>query len=232
MAFNFEQEDFVLSLSITSPVLFTIPHEGLRAHEIGTYFRPRPHGICGTERYLSAIANDVNTPRVLTSVVRGLLPRALCDYNRPLTGVSDPAYADERLGKAYDAYHRKIRHHIQRLSASYKEVILVDLHGFNEERSGIHEDVVLGVHDSPLSLALAEKCALALSVRGFSVRIAKGSEKFSGGFTVRRYAARGVAANLTTTLQIEISSRFRQDTSLQEGRHLANTLRFFVQALL
>src|SRR3989344_6303565 len=100
-----DQRDFVLSISVTgSPIVFSIPHEGLSSSNLDAYFEPRKHGFYGGEKHLSAIVADVNRAEPVASVVRGLLPRRLCDYNR-LTHEphKDHAVYDKRLLKYYNA---------------------------------------------------------------------------------------------------------------------------------
>lgn len=173
----------------------------------------------GRERHVSTIANDVNRYAPVASIVRGLLPRVVCDYNRPEEGVEDVAYADEGVGIYYRAYHERISSLLQRACAQYGKARLIDLRGYTGPTAGL----VLGSRNSSTCRDGYDRRALEFlenyEDRGVYAHIARVGERFSGGYTVARHASEKVSA-----LQIEIDAWYMEDDAQERGRVLSAIL--------
>lgn len=213
------QENFVLSVETISPVVISIPHDGLQKEGLLSAFKQRAKGVMGREQHVSTIANDVNRYAPVASIVRGLLPRAVCDYNRPEEGVEDVAYVDEGVGMYYRAYHEQIASLLQRARAQYGKARLIDLHGYTGPTAGL----VLGSRNGSTCRDGYDRRALEFLENyehcGVFAHIARVGERFSGGHTVARHASEKVSA-----LQIEIDSWYRDNDAQERGRVLSAIL--------
>ncbi len=162
------QFEFVLCLATNSPVVISIPHEGFYQGDLEPYFYPRKHGVRGREQYLCAIASDANRKIPVASIVRGLLPRSLCDYNRPIHAApKNRAVADKKLVTFYESYHTCVWELLDQAARRYGKCYHLDLHGFDPERSGLAYDLVLGSHNGRTTLReIDEKALYFLKMRG------------------------------------------------------------------
>jgi N-formylglutamate amidohydrolase len=132
-----------------------------------------------------------------------------------------------RLQFAYDAYHAQLRHLLGQSQLKYGKSYLIDLHGFNAERSGIDADLVFGSANGATTPDGLDRSAIDFfKARGFCVKLAQIGEKFSGGYIVRWHSD-----HCTSALQIEVTSRIRTEESLKEGTYLSAKLREFVLSL-
>jgi N-formylglutamate amidohydrolase len=212
------EERFVFSAWTASPFVISLPHDGLHGNELDGIFEPRTWGIAGKEFWLSAIANDVNRGEPVASIVRGLLPRKLCDYNRPLEG-EDRAVADERLIPHYSYYHHTLRGTLNIAAEVRNPAILIDLHGFMRKEPA-EPDLVIGTcSGETVRDGLDERVREFLTAQGFRTHIAPVGERFSGGFTVQTYGGK----NGVSAIQIEVASDVRND--MGSGKKLATALR-------
>jgi len=114
-----------------------------------------------------------------TSVVAATMPRGRAIYRRPLT----PAEIAARVRLAHEPFHRALDSVIERLLAAFPRVLLLDLHSFG---AGLDGDVILGDRNGATARPDAVRlvCA-ALAGAGMDVRM---NQRFSGGWTVRRFA--------------------------------------------
>lgn len=222
------QTDFVLSISTDSPAVISIPHEGLYGGDVDAYYTPRPFGLSGREQYLCAIAGDANRGSPVASLVRGLLPRSLCDYNRPTCSkAQDHAVFDGMLVRYYEHYHNTIALLLIAAHERHGSAFLLDLHGFCPERSDLRYDLVLGsCNGTTAPGGLGSKALEHFSRLGYAAKLARVGEKFSGGYTVAAHARAGISA-----LQLEVSKRFRRENSMSEGRKLSHALRTLILSL-
>ncbi|MFA6536566.1 MAG: N-formylglutamate amidohydrolase [Candidatus Paceibacterota bacterium] len=228
-----------------SPVIISIPHDGLPFQTLSGFFEPRKIGYRGRDLNVWPVAKDILlSARV--NAVWGQMPRALVDYNRawpvginyyPLTQKEvHTALDDERLLKAYQEYHAAIDRFL--ISATEKfgrtKVLLVDLHGFNKQppyapKGGF--DLILGtgnrasIHHGNID----EKLAKHLTDRGYQVFLPQdkhlGPEEdyFSADFTTRHHSEKhGVSV-----IQVEINSRFRMRDARALGQKLSLDLAEF-----
>ena len=116
-----------------------------------------------------------------TSVVAARMPNGRAVYLRPLT----QGEISHRILIAHTPFHQALDSVIQRLLRHFPRVLLLDLHSFGV---GLDGDVILGdrhgAHRGPAAVRLV---AGALGAAGLDVRL---NQRFSGGWTIRRFAGR------------------------------------------
>ena len=129
-----------------------------------------------------------------SSVVAARMPNGRAVYRRALT----PAEIAHRLRMAHEPFHRALDEAVDRLLGRFARVLLLDLHSFGITLDG---DVILGdrngVTAQPGTVALL---AEAFTRNGFGVRL---NERFTGGWTVRRFAGH----DRVDAVQVELSQR-------------------------
>ena len=129
-----------------------------------------------------------------TSTVAARMPNGRAVYCRPLT-VSE---IGDRIRIAHAPFHQAIDSVIERLLHRYPRVLLLDLHSFG---AGLDGDVILGdrggVTARPATVRLL---ASSLGAAGLDVRL---NQRFTGGWTVRRFAAH----EQVDAVQVELNQR-------------------------
>jgi N-formylglutamate deformylase len=188
------------------PILATLPHGGREypAHLAGDLvlradvlwsdwltselyaFLPEL-GVTSVSTPLSRFVADVNRDPAAeqhggfwTSVVAAKTPRGQPLYRAPLP----PDQIRKRIALAHTPFHEAVDEVVANLIGQFGRVLLVDLHSFGIE---LGADVVLGDrHGTTASPAAVRLVADALTGAGFAVR---SNERFTGGWTVRRFAA-------------------------------------------
>jgi N-formylglutamate amidohydrolase len=129
-----------------------------------------------------------------TSVVAARMPRGRAIYQRPLTA----AEIGHRIELVHAPFHQALDSVIERLLASFPRVLLLDLHSFG---AGLDGDVILGDrHGATASPAAVELVSAALAAAGLDVRL---NQRFSGGWTVRRFAGE----DRVDAVQVELNQR-------------------------
>jgi N-formylglutamate deformylase len=129
-----------------------------------------------------------------TSVVAATMPRGRQIYQRPLTA----AEISSRIRLAHEPFHRALDSAIAKLLAVFPRVMVLDLHSFG---AGLDGDVILGDRNGATAKPDAVgQVAGALSGAGLDVRT---NQRFSGGWTVRRFAGRAHV----DALQVELNQR-------------------------
>ena len=129
-----------------------------------------------------------------TSVVAARMPLGRAIYRRPLT----PAEIAGRIRLAHEPFHLALDAAVGDLLAAFGRVLLLDLHSFG---TGLDGDVILG--DRHGATARPDAVALvsaALAGAGLDVRL---NQRFSGGWTVRRFAGHP----RVDAVQVELSQR-------------------------
>jgi N-formylglutamate amidohydrolase len=207
---NFEQKDFVLTVRNDSPVIITVPHDGVLPKE---YFRnmfleriPDSGRDIQIVRdvYVFPIVKDILLD-VPVNVVYTMLHRAYIDFNRP----ADIGIGDERLKYVYDHYHATIAKLIRWCKKKYGYCLLLDFHGCaNLAKPGMENiDIILGTnnHKSVFS-DVDEKFVYWLTKKGYGVLVAN-DDIFPGlaGYNVADYAKE---FHIDAML-LEITRRFR-----------------------
>jgi N-formylglutamate amidohydrolase len=158
-------------------------------------------GITTVSTPLSRFVADVNRDPAgdqhggfWTSVVAAHTSSGLPVDRRPL----GPAEIRSRIGRAHEPFHRAVDQVVARLTAQFGRVLLLDLHSFG---LATPTDVILGDrHGVTARPAATELVRAAISARGFQVGM---NERFTGGWTVRRFAA----DDRVDAIQIELHVR-------------------------
>ena len=129
-----------------------------------------------------------------SSVVAAQMPNGRAVYRRALTA----AEVRHRVRLVHEPFHRALDEAVDRLLHRFPRVLLLDLHSFGITLDG---DVILGDRNGttaqPGTVALL---ADAFTGHGFGVRR---NERFTGGWTVRRFAGH----DRVDAVQIELSQR-------------------------
>ncbi len=223
--------DFVMTLSPLqpTPLIISVPHDGLPAHEHEHVFRKRSAGIHGRDLHTWPIAKDiaVHTP---VHIVRGMLHRSFVDYNRSDRNDDEPAYEDLRLKHYYDAYHETLAATVGEVVHHYDKsnVLLIDLHGFKHQPSHGTYDLIYGTrYRTTVHGDIDYRSAALLRAQGYTVFVPSESpvipgepDRYNGRFTVEHYAAEfGINA-----VQVEIASHYRRRETAAAGKQLATYL--------
>lgn len=226
------------------PVTISVPHNGLRLETLGRRL-PRRSGITARgDGATWAIARDV-AAMANVAVVRGLLPRICCDYNRdepePNQSMQDPAeraFDDWSVSPWWRAYHGQVTASLLAARARGLQPLLIDMHGFSAQRAPRefqNYDIILGTGNRT-TVAADEDLFLGefLANRGYKVFVPRihpvvcQGDHLNGRYTVRSvFRQLGVSA-----IQFEIERRFRVNGAGVIGRKLAGDLADFTQALL
>jgi N-formylglutamate deformylase len=143
-------------------------------------------GITSVSTPLSRFVADVNRDPAgdqhggfWTSVVAARTPRGQAVYRTPL----DPAEIRGRIALAHEPFHRALDLVVAELTGRFGRVLLLDLHSFGVQ---LDADVILGDrHGNTASPAAVQLVADAFAGQGFAMRR---NERFTGGWTVRRFA--------------------------------------------
>ncbi|HEY2576669.1 MAG TPA: N-formylglutamate amidohydrolase [Streptosporangiaceae bacterium] len=129
-----------------------------------------------------------------TSVVSAQLPDGQPVYNRRLTR----AEIAHRIRLAHRPFHRALDGAIERLLRRFPRLLLLDLHSFGVPLDG---DVILGDRlGATARPAAMQLLSDAFTGCGFAVRL---NERFTGGWTVRRFAR----DDRVDAVQIELNQR-------------------------
>lgn len=242
-----EQGLVVFEAREMSPVLFSIPHDGLAFHAFSGLFEPRKTGYKGRDLHVWPVAKDI-LASVAVNALRGLMPRALVDYNRawpeginyyPLTQKEiHTALDDVSLLQAYASYHawidRILKASIERFGR--EKTLLVDLHGFSKQPPYAPEggyDLILGTGNR-VSIPhgdIDRRFACHMADRGYKVFLPKNigigpvEDYYSADFTTRHHSEKhGV-----NVIQIEIASRFRAHGARELGQKLSRDFSEFIR---
>lgn len=229
-----------------SPVIISVPHDGLITGDLEGFFEKRKIGHHGRDLYVWPMTKDI-LQIYPASAIRGLMPRAFVDYNRaypipinyyPLTQKEvHTALDDERLLLIYDYYHSSLGSLIESAMKDFgKAILLIDLHGFSKQPSYAPQggfDLILGTGNritvphcdidkkfSEFMINLGYKIFLPQSVT-----IGPVEDYYSADFITRHYSEK---FNINV-LQIEIASRFRNREGKELGRKLSSDIGSFLR---
>jgi len=145
-----EQKDFVLTIRNNSPVIITVPHDGVLPKEyLRGMFEERVKDISRDmqivrDMYVFPIVKDILLD-VPVNVVYAMLHRAYVDFNRSV----DIGVGDERLKFVYDRYHEEIKKLILWCKEKYGYCLLLDFHGCADlTQEGLENvDIILGTNN-------------------------------------------------------------------------------------
>jgi N-formylglutamate amidohydrolase len=129
-----------------------------------------------------------------TSVVPARMPNGRAVYRHPLS----PEQIAHRISLAHEPFHRAIDTTLDRLLGEFPRVLVLDLHSFGV---GLDADVILGDRNGrtahPDTVRLLSD---AFTRQGFDVQL---NQRFSGGWTVRRFAGH----DRVDAVQVELNQR-------------------------
>jgi len=230
-------DDYVQTLKVrhTSPVLLTVPHDGVGGLGLEPFLFSRKNGCHKHDVGVWPIVRDV-LPLFEANVVRGLLPRRYLDYNR----AEDQAFEAPQFRSSYQAYHGRIFHEVRQMQNQFPadQLLLLDVHGFGSQppyapRDGY--DLILGTGNrSTVKHGNVDReFAAFLESRGYKVFLPDASPKqmsadwLNGGFTVRSISY----ALCVNAIQIEIAPRFRHRNAALCGTQLSHDIAAFLKTL-
>jgi N-formylglutamate deformylase len=128
------------------------------------------------------------------SVVYAQMPNGRRVYRHELS----PAQISHRIAVAHEPFHRALDTVIDRLLLSFPRLLLLDLHSFGVP---LDADVILGDRNGATARPGAVRLLSdAFTRHGFMVRL---NERFSGGWTVRRFAG----DDRLDAVQVELNQR-------------------------
>jgi N-formylglutamate deformylase len=143
-------------------------------------------GVTSVATSISRFVADVNRDPAAelhggfwTSVVAARTPRGQPLYQAAL----EPDEIRDRIALAHTPFHQAVDYTVADLIGQFGRILLLDLHSF---RVDLGADIVLGDrHGTTARPAAVQLVADALTNTGFAVRR---NERFTGGWTVRRFA--------------------------------------------
>ncbi len=230
-----------------SPVLISVPHDGLPFQALSGFFEERKIGYRGRDLHVWPVVKDIIVS-VSVNAIRGLMPRTLVDYNRawpkgvnyyPLTQKEvHTALDDVRLVQVYKSYHASIDRILERSIRRFgkENTLLIDLHGFSKQPPYAPEggyDLILGtgnricVPHGNIDEILAEH----MVSRGYKVFLPKDisleteEDYYSADFTTRHHSEK----HIINAIQIEVASRFRKQGALELGQKLSRDFAEFIR---
>lgn len=240
---------FVFQARELSPVMITVPHDGLRDIDFEGLLKTRTTGYKGRDLHVWPIVRDVLVA-YRACAIRAMIPRDFVDFNRswplpknyyPLTQKEvHTALEDPRLPQTYQEYHRVIDILIGKKIQKFgkERCLLLDMHGFIKQPphapSGGY-DIIIGTGNraSVPHGDVDKKFAKFFQSRGYKIFLpedkALGPEEdwYSADFTTRDHSERhGI-----NCLQLEIARRFRTRTSQELGKRLSADLAEFISNL-
>lgn len=231
--FTVVQKDFVLVIKTKSPIVFSVPHYGLRRKEFVGVFKSRPIESTQVEDEKTwHVVRQTNLPTPVASVARGLMPREIIDYNRGAIGGSfdiesnETAFGDPKVAQFYDYYHYLLVELLNEAKKNFGRATLLDIHGFSQQPPFGEFDIILGTaNKETVQNGGDEQFADFFNKKGYRVFLpttrARRGEILSGRFTVRRHAGDCVDA-----IQVEISSKYRKNQ--KNRKKLTSDMREFV----
>ncbi len=237
----------VLSAEQVSPIVMSVPHDGLSKPEFADLYNRRMTGHTGKDKHVWPFVWDI-VKTCKASAVHGLMHRAYIDYNRawpvgikyddspeePHTALDDP-----KLVPAYKYYHEQITRLLNLAIASHHKeaVLLLDMHGFTNQppyapKNGY--DVILGTGNRK-TIPYNEpdrRLARSLEKRGYCVflpEIHQQAEEYYSADHTTHFHSKNSEVN---AIQIEISIRFRTMPGKTLGQQLAKDLGEILQEMI
>ncbi len=230
-----------------SPVLISVPHDGLPFQAFSGFFETRKIGYRGRDLYVWPVAKDILVSATVNAI-RGLMPRTLVDYNRawpeginyyPLTQKEvHTALDDVRLVQEYQHYHASIDRILDKSIKKFGrgKTLLIDLHGFSKQPPYAPEggyDLILGTGNR-ISIPygnIDEILAEHMISRGYKVFLPRDTsvgpveDYYSADFTTRHHSEK----HNINAIQIEIASRFRKQGARELGQKLSRDFAEFIR---
>jgi N-formylglutamate amidohydrolase len=243
-AYRIGMKDFVLTVDpLTGPaaVTISIPHDTLGNQTFGKLVPARLGGVQVRDRAVWAMARDV-AAEAQVNLVRGLLPRAICDYNRARPpGISysryeahdgTPAYDLDAVGPFWQAYHGAIWERLRLARERGLTPLLLDFHGFTRPSPLGHFDVILGTGNrSSVNTDVDRQLGEHLRGCGYTVFVPETEPVVPGqdDYMDAEHTTLSVGKNgLADAIQVEIFRDFRVAGAEGRGRQLASDLAVFI----
>lgn len=227
-----------------SPVVLSVPHDGMSGKDLAGLFEERKAGFKGRDIHVWPVTKDIMLAAE-TSAIRGLMPRAFVDYNRswpqainyyPLSQKeAHTALDDESLAGAYYSYHNTIDRLIRRSIDTFgkENTLLLDLHGFKKQPPAAQFDLILGtgnrtsIPHGDVDRRFAEFMR-SRSYRVFlpeAIPVGPEEDYYSAEFTTRHHTEKhGI-----NVIQIEIAAWFRTRENAPLGIKLAADIAEFLR---
>lgn len=229
---RFEQKNFVLTVHNDSPVVITIPHDGIVPKQyLRGIFAERVRDVdrdirIGRDKHVFPIVKDVLL-KASVNVVYAMLHRAYIDFNRP----PEIGVGDEELVYAYNHYHTAMAELVSWCKEKYGRCLLLDFHGCTDlKKPGMESvDIILGTNArqsvfSDVDIELEHW----LTGKGYRVLVAT-EEMFQGLFTGRYNVIDYAKRFHADSILIEITSRFRAKGAESIGMKLADDIAEFIR---
>jgi hypothetical protein len=203
-----------------SAVLICVSHDTLDSGDNDALLGMFPYRTSGQhdgDQHVWQVVRAI-AERVPVYVVRGLVPRPICDYNRP----EDEAFEDPSVRGAYEAYHWAIKEVLEEIVGQGMTPLVIDFHGTSE---GQHQ-ITLGTKNRQTVWSRVDSVIGArLNERGYSVfvpaetTLVPGVPDFADGeHTIVYLSALGYES-----LQVELEREFRNPLDLMPATLLAMT---------
>ena len=230
-----------LSLTFHKPtkVIVVNPHDSIiKSPVFQGQLQERKTGFRGSDVNVLSIVKDIASQTSI-NFVHSVIPRQFLDVNRADTddNKEDPPYVDSRLFPYYFDFHQNVFLLVQESVEAFGEdgVLVLVLHGFKEQPFGGTEyDLILGTQhrESLRSKSCADKNFSRFFERqGYSVytpeALFKPGERYNAH---RSYVVNNIRAQFDVdVIQIEISSKYRNETARAEGKMLSKAFAEFIK---
>lgn len=230
-----------LSLTFHKPtkVIVVNPHDSIiKSPVFQGQLQERKTGFRGSDVNVLSIVKDIASQTNI-NFVHAVIPRQFLDVNRADTddNKEDPPYVDSRLFPYYFDFHQNVFLLVQESVETFGEdgVLVLVLHGFKEQPLGGAEyDLILGTQhrESLRRKSCADKnFAKFFGRRGYSVytpdALFKSGERYNAH---RSYVVNNIRAQFDVdVIQIEISSKYRNETARAEGKMLSKAFAEFIK---
>lgn len=226
----------VLEAMNVSPVVISVPHDGMFAGDFFGLYRERENGIKGRDKFVWPVVKDISLS-VGISAVRGMMPRHFIDYNRPpahlsFEGETQTAFDDDRLDIFYQSYHGQVVRLLQRAKKHFgAKRLLIDFHGFAKQPPYGEYDLILGTDNRVTVCSEVDRdFASFMSDCGYCVFLPEDfssgprEDWYSAGFTTKYYAQK----YRVDCIQIELASKFRTREGADAGRKMSSDIAAFL----
>jgi len=219
-----------------SPVIISIPHDSI-THDSDWegILSFREKGIVGRDKHTWPIVRDILSSTNKVSVVRGIFPRSVIDYNRSQSDSDSPAWTDPRMQHFFSYYHSAIAAFIEKAQSIFEKhkCLLLDIHGFcTQPFKEMDFDIILGTRNKEtikFNSDIDDRLAFFLKSRGYRVFVPQEekvpNEKYSGAFTIQYHSEKSEIS----AIQVEIAKKFRVKQGKEIGVRLSKDLADFIE---
>jgi len=226
--YTIHQNDFLLTLrpAWISPVTISIPHDTLPSEELEGLVPQRVHGVKGRDIRVWPIVRDIATIAPV-NIVRGFLPRSLCDLNRSY----DEAFELDMVGTYWERYHWTIRMFLMQAERAGYCPLLLDFHGFTRQPPYGEFDVILATRNrTSITGEIDHRLGASLRANGFRTFVPQTSPQIPGREDLwdADYTVDAVKELGFNAMQIEVAAWLRSADSIEAGRRLSRAFASFI----